>query len=192
MATSWQSDKRWSDRFIPELVDIVRQNLPVQIIRPGTFQEDAMEASDLVVLRFDSLRVACRVRRAEYVNRYMDEFTVRAGRPSGTPTELAKVMSGWGGLFIYAFAAPEGQNLTCWHLIDLSELRLSIHRTPDLLTDKYKQKNTDGSSWFYAWPYTAFPPSLIVAKKRAQEVKATYTTQNKSTDSPVKVEPVLP
>lgn len=162
--TGWTNDKKWSDRFIDELIGIVRLHMPVKVIRTGDHTEDAMENSDLVVLRFDSLRVACRVRRPDYSGRYSGEFTIRAGRPSGTPTELAKIMEGWGNLFIYAFSDVSERRLATWHLIDLGKLRIALHRNPDLLSGKYRQKNKDGSSWFFAWPFKDFPGDLVIAR----------------------------
>ena len=59
-------------------------------------KEDAERNTDLIVLKLDAVRIACRVRNHEYITRYGDEFTIRAERPSGVKTELAKIIDGWG------------------------------------------------------------------------------------------------
>ena len=97
---AWQLDKRWADRFLPEIKRILGEHL----IGEPPEEEDQEHNTDLMVLKMDAVRVACRVRRNQYIDRYGDEFTIRAGRPNGSKTELTKIVEGWGDYFFYGFS----------------------------------------------------------------------------------------
>ena len=84
--SQFEGNKRWSDKFIPYIADAIGRVLIV----PAPFEEDAQRNTDLVVLRMDSVRIGCRVRRHEYFNNYSDEFTIRASLPSGTKNRANK------------------------------------------------------------------------------------------------------
>ena len=96
----WKADKRWSDRFLPQ----IKQILGLHLIDEPPVEEDMRHNTDLIVLRLDAVRVACRVRKYQYYLEYTDEFTVRERRPSGERTELAKIIQGWGDYMLYGFA----------------------------------------------------------------------------------------
>ena len=98
--SEWQKDKRWSDRFLPEIKRILGEHL----ISEPPIEEDAERNTDLMVLRLDAVRIGCRVRKYEYLKQYGDEFTIRAGRPTGAKTELTKIIEGWGNYFFYGFS----------------------------------------------------------------------------------------
>lgn len=89
---SWKTDKRWSDRFLPEIKAIIGTHL----ITEPPFEEDAERNTDLMVLRLDAIRIGCRVRKFKFSDTYPDEFTIRTVRPSGAQTELGKIIEGWG------------------------------------------------------------------------------------------------
>ncbi len=160
--TEWTTDKRWADRFIPEIKTI----LGAHLISEGPCADDAERATDLIVLTLRPFRIGCRIRRYEYMERYPDEFTIRAGRPSGVKTELAKVIEGWGDFFFYGFADQDAQSLRAWRLCDLSVFRLWLNRCL-LTTGKMpgvRQENPDGSSEFYAFRVSSLPSRFIVAE----------------------------
>jgi len=68
----WQDDKRWSDQFIPQIRELVARHL----ILDAPLEEDQQHNTDLIVLRSSAVRIACRGRRAQYAERYGDEFTM--------------------------------------------------------------------------------------------------------------------
>jgi len=164
---NWETDKKWSDRFLPEIKRILGEYL----ISEPPIEEDAERNTDLMVLRLDAIRIGCRVRKFQYHANYGNEFTIRAGRPSGVKTELQKIIEGWGDYFFYGFSDQDQVNLHAWVLADLNEFRLWYCRQLARM-DKGKvpgqgKNNTDGSSSFLAFKWADFPPSFIVASSDA-------------------------
>ena len=168
--TNWQTDKRWSDRFLPEIKRILGEHL----IAEPPVEEDAERNTDLVVLRLDAVRIACRIRKYGYLDRYGSEFTIRAGRPSGTKTELTKVIEGWGDYLFYGFADENEKYLAHWILGDLKAFRLYFNRYLLAHSGKIpgiKNKNFDGSSDFLALRYDDIP-NFVIAKSTTEEAAA--------------------
>jgi len=156
----WQSDKAWSDRFIPEIRSIVGPCLLV----PSSLEQDQTEAADLVILKAAAMTIACRVRRPGYLPRYKNEFTVRCHRTSGAKTELEKITEGWGDWMFYGHAGESEKYLELWWLLDLSAWRAHLIR------DKRQIKsgvtaNRDGRTKFSWFDITSFPqsPPLVIA-----------------------------
>ena len=92
---SYQSDRSWSDQFLPQVRAIVGPHLLV----PAPFELDAKEATDLMVLRARDMTIAVRLRRPGYADKYRYQFTIRSKRDSGSKTEMAKLLEGWGDMF---------------------------------------------------------------------------------------------
>jgi len=158
--TGWENGKRWSDRFLPEIKRILGEHL----ISEPPIEEDAVRNTDLTVLKLDAVRIACRVRSNSYLAGYADEFTIRAGRPSGVKSELAKIIEGWGNYFFYGFSDPLGERLSQWILCDLNAFRLWYNQY--LMRNKGEppgknQFNGDGSSWFVAFKYSDIPGFVL-------------------------------
>ena len=120
---TWQEQKRWSDAYLPE----IKQVLGLYLIGEAPREEDEERNTDLIVLRLDAVRIACRVRKHEYALRYPDEFTIRAGLPSGMKTELTKIVEGWGNYFLYGFATADESALCAWTLADDRAAALPAH-----------------------------------------------------------------
>lgn len=157
MADGWTSDKRWSDRFIPQLKRIAGGYL----MEVADEREDQTHNTDLIVLTMRAKRVACRVRQYRYLAQYADEFTIRCKRPSGAETELDKILAGWGDYLLYAFADEAERTLVRWHWIDLGGLRLWC-----LMSDPMPgvvKPNGDGSSLFRAFSTLGIPPRIVLA-----------------------------
>jgi len=129
MPADRQREYDWQRRFVPEIKRILGE----QLITEGPPEEDLRHNTDFIVLGLDAVRVACRVRRHSYLARYGGEFTIRASRPSGTETELHKVLRGWGDYIFYAFASTGETYLAAWLLGDLCEFRLWHARALSLL-----------------------------------------------------------
>lgn len=156
----YRTDRRWADRFIPQLKQIVADLL----VLPAPEAEDVWRNTDLIVLRVETLRVACRVRRYRYLANYPYEFTIRAGRPTGAETELAKILGGYGDYLVYAFASQDEQELSAWRILDLRRFRLWFHRETVRLGEApgKTQPNKDGSSSFMAFDVRQMPAGVLV------------------------------
>lgn len=143
--TDWSTDKQWSDKFIP----FIKRILGEFIISDASFEEDATQNTDLIVLKHDDIRVACRVRRYEYVIRYGYQFTIRYDRPMGTKTEFQKILDGWGTYFFYAFAGKTDDVFEKWFIGDLDVFRTFISGHPDYA--RHAIENIDNSSRFLSF-----------------------------------------
>jgi len=158
----WKSDKRWSDKFLPE----IKRNLGEHLIGEPPIEEDQERNTDLVVLRMEAVRIGCRIRRNKYLEKYGGEFTIRAGRPSGVKTELTKVIEGWGNYFFYGFSNIEDTGLSKWSLCDLNVFRLWFNRQLFSGGDLgFNKKNKDNSSSFLAFKFCQLPNEFIIAKE---------------------------
>lgn len=162
------ADKKWSDRFLPQ----VKRVLGEYLIGEAPFEEDRDRNTDLIVLRLDPVRVGCRIRRNSYLQRWPDEFTIRSDRPSGQKTELAKIVEGWGDYFFYGFSDASETVLERWTLADLRVFRLWFNT--EIVKNKgavpgQAQPNKDGSSSFRAFKWCNLPPQFIVAASQRQD-----------------------
>jgi len=156
-----QDNKRWSDRFLPEIKRILGEHL----IAESPVEEDLERNTDLIVLKLDAVRIASRVRRFRYCELYGHEFTIRSGLPSGNKTELTKIIEGWGDYLFYGFANDTETKIVHWVLGDLKVLRLHIHQC---LTDRKipwvaQKNNFDGLSSFVSFRYSDLPADFLIA-----------------------------
>ena len=160
----WKNDKQWSDRYLSEIKRHLGEYL---ISEPENIKEDETHNTDLVVLELKAVRIACRIRKEKYREKYGHEFTIRSFRQSGNKTELAKIIEGWGDYIFYGFADDE--HLTQWFIGDLKAFRLwfnsEIVRRKGGLPGK-EQSNPDGSSDFRAFEKNGIP-NFIIAEKAA-------------------------
>ena len=161
--SDWQKDKRWSDKFIPE----IKRNLGEFLIGEPEPEEDAERNTDLIILKLDSVRIASRIRTFKFFEMAKNEFTVRSKRPSGVKTELAKIIEGWGDYFFYGFASESESGLYAWRILSLNVFRLWFNRELCGL-DKYKtpgvvKTNADKSSSFHVFNILKIP-NIIKAR----------------------------
>jgi len=159
----WETDKKWSDTFIPEIKGI----LGLHLIGEPSVEDDQERNTDLIVLRMEAVRIGCRVRRPEFIEKYRNEFTIRAGRPSGAPTELTKIIMGWGDYFFYGISDYDEATLKIWHLCDYKIFRLWFNRY--LVSNNGKcpgaqQQNKDKSSTFLAFKFNQLPTEFVIAE----------------------------
>jgi len=164
---AWERDKKWSDKFLNE----IKSNIGVNFI--GEIKnEDCFRNTDLIVLKMEAVRFACRIRRFDYnYERYKNEFTIRSKRPSGNKTELRKIIEGFGDYIFYGFSDQQDSNLKSWFIGDLSVFRSwflnELYKKGD--DKEYKPRwiiksNHDGSSDFYIFNVNNFLNNFIVAK----------------------------
>jgi len=158
---TWQRDKRWSDLFIPEITPILGQYL----IGPAPEEDDALRNSDLMVLKMDSVRIGCRIRRHCNIDLYGEEFTIRMSRPSENKTEFTKIIEGWGDYFFYGFSDKQESSLERYHLCDLKVFRLAVMRMLVCGKNPWNiMHNHDGSSTFAVFKWSDFPDNFILTK----------------------------
>lgn len=162
----WQDNKAWADGFMPE----VKRILGEYLIGEAPHEEDRKHNTDLIVLHMAAIRIACRIRRHKYLERYADEFTIRQGVATGAKTELTKIIEGWGDYMFYGFADKQEQALAAWSLIDLKPFRLWLNRE---LCRKHGalpgvvRTNIDGMTSLRAFRLCELPPEAIVARQEA-------------------------
>lgn len=165
MSANWQQDKGWAGTYIDQMKGICAQYL----IGEAPVEDDQTRNTDMIVLKLDPVRVACRVRKWNYFERFGDQFTIRSERPqSGVKTELSKVIEGWGDYILYAFASEDESELAAWVLGDLKVFRLWYMRTLVTMgagkTPGFCKKNLDGSSNFCAFKIDELPPEFVVTR----------------------------
>jgi hypothetical protein len=154
----WKIDKRWSDRFFPEIKRILGEHL----IGEASKEDDAEKNTDLIVLKLDAVRIACRVRRHKHLEKYGNEFTLRFRRPSGVKTEFDKVIEGWGDYLFYSFCNETETILSHWILGNLNALRLHIHKTNQRGAKCWREfQNPDRSATLAAFRYAEIPDFII-------------------------------
>lgn len=152
------TDRQWSDRFIPTIKRIVGPHL----LEPADFARDASEATDLIVLTARDMRIAARIRRPGYAERYGHEFTIRARRDTGAETELSKVVDGWGDWLFYGHASVTETSLQRWMIVNLHAFRAALIRDRGSLR-RGDKPNGDGTyfKWFDVHSFPKKPPILI-------------------------------
>lgn len=161
MMDNFDQNKHWSDQFLPEIKGI----LGLHLIGEPPIEEDLSHNTDLIVLKMEPVRIACRIRRNSYSDYYSD-FTIRAVLPSGGKTELSKIVEGWGDYIFYGHDEGSG-NLKAWAIGDLNIFRLWF--TTYLAKNKgclpgILKKNHDLSSNFYVYKWKELPINFIIAK----------------------------
>ncbi|WP_171180656.1 hypothetical protein [Ruegeria sp. HKCCD8929] len=156
-------NRHWSDQFLPEIKRIIGTH----ILRAAPDPLDHFQATDLVMLDARDMRIAARVRRYGYAERYPHQFTIRAKVPSGAETELSKIVNGNGDWLFYGHAGPDGQSLNSWQLIDLRAFRAALirHGSNGTFIRMGDKQNPDGTcfKWFDTRSFPQCPP-LVLAR----------------------------
>jgi len=161
MGGEWKQNKSWSDKYLPE----IKQILGLHFIGEAPLEEDAQNNTDLIVLKLDPLRFACRVRKSDYLQRFGDEFTVRQKVPSGNKTELTKIIEGWGDYMFYGFA--DETKLASWKIGSLNVFRLWFAKQLAKNCGRMPGKvlsNKDYSSDFVAFRWDELPKDFVIAE----------------------------
>jgi hypothetical protein len=156
----WKNDKRWSDKFLPEIKSILGQ----QLITEPPIEEDEKHNTDLIVLRLDAIRIGCRIRKFQYIRNYGNQFTIRQSRPNGAKTELTKIIEGWGDYFFYGFCDEQENRICRWMLGDYKPFRIWFMR--QVYNGKipgHTKENFDGSSAFIAFNVCDIPGFVIAS-----------------------------
>lgn len=93
-------DRVYSDQFIDEIKQIIG---PI-LLEPAPYLLDIKEATDLIMMHARSQKIACRVRRPGYAERFPNDITFRFWRASGVETEWPKIQRGFVDLYFYGIA----------------------------------------------------------------------------------------
>lgn len=156
-------NRHWSDQFLPEIKSIIGSH----ILHAAPDPLDHFQATDLLMLDAKDMRIAARVRRHGYADRYPHQFTIRAKLPTGAETELSKIVNGHGDWMFYGHAGADGQSILNWWLIDLRAFRAALirHKTAGSFLHMGDKCNADGT-WFKWFDIRSFPkePPLVVAQ----------------------------
>ena len=163
MAGDWKANKSWSDKFIPHIKELIASELLRHQISIAGIVDDSEKATDLIVMRAADIRIACRVRREAYQNKYSDEFTIRSRLTSGAKTELAKIMEGFGDYFVYGFSGKDVGRIYHWTIANLA-----IFRKCNLQPIR-ELPNTDGRTWLAVYEWSQFPSNFVVSSSRNAE-----------------------
>jgi hypothetical protein len=168
---SYEIDRRWSDRFIP----IMRQLIGPHLLVPAPIERDMQQATDLIVLRARDMTIAARMRRFGYAHIYPWEITIRSIRDSGAKTELEKLREGWGDWMFYGHASEDGGGIERWFLIDLHAWRAEFIRDgfavalgkPAKYARVFVTKSNGDGTHLIAFDVRRFPPCLLIASSHA-------------------------
>lgn len=157
---SYQNDRAWSDAYIPALRNVVGPLL----LDEAPLERDMRQATDLIVLTARDMRIACRVRRPGYANRFPWQFTIRSQRDSGSTTEITKIIDGWGDWLVYSHALNDPMPiLDRWMVIDLAVFRATLIRADHLRPRRNRQVPNGDGTYFLPYDVRDFPDQLIVA-----------------------------
>ena len=159
---SYQRDRPWSDGFIPTIKEIVGPHL----LEPSSFEVDAKQATDLIVLIARDMRVAARIRRQDVFDSWPYEFTIREHRDSGAQTELSKIVDGWGDWLFYGHAIDDDDvRIGAWMLVSLHALRSAMIRRliPEGMTGTKSNRDGTRFRWFDVRGFGACPVPILVA-----------------------------
>lgn len=168
-AGTYRGDRNWSDQFIPEVKKIVGQYL----LATSDIKQDMAEATDLIVLCAQGMRIAVRMRRPGAAEKYPWDFTIRRSRTNGARTEMAKIVDGWGDWLFYGHAATLDSCEICrWWLVDLRAWRSHMIRSENTAgkPDTRANRNDGGKTRLTAFNlryFTARPPILIAGSHPA-------------------------
>ncbi|WP_340250908.1 hypothetical protein [Sulfitobacter pontiacus] len=163
----YTTNRNWSDRFLPEIKQLIGGHL----LETSSDPFDHMEATDLMMLDARDMRVAARVRRPGYAQRYPHQFTIRSAVASGRQTELSKIVNGNGDWMFYGHSNAQQTGLDAWSLIDLRAFRAGLirHRanTPNIVMGD--QRNADGTrfKWFDMRSFPTEPPLVVASSTTA-------------------------
>ncbi|MGC9217067.1 hypothetical protein [Acidithiobacillus sp.] len=143
------------DRYRDQVMSMVTQK--GFTAADSTYQQDMHEASDLLL---DGQGCALRIRAEKALDRWPDEFTIRAVRPGCTDTEFQKIMDGHARYALYGFA-DSTDKIVLLRLLDLNVFRTCILGKPQQY-DRDMRWGTDGVGYL-VFNIREFPETLVSA-----------------------------
>ena len=162
MTGIYQTDREWSDKIIPQIKAIVGPRLLVE----SPLDLDREQATDLFLFTARDMKIAARVRRPGYLEKYPFDFTLRSQRDNGSTTELSKIIDGFGDWLFYGHC-NESDAIVSWWLIDLHSFRSALirHKRIDGVHLAINSKCNGDGTHFVAYDLRSFPsrPSILIA-----------------------------
>jgi hypothetical protein len=145
-----------SDKHLPQIKGIIGPLM----LEESSFEIDTQEATDLMVMTARDIRIACRVRDFQYMEKYGNEFTIRR-YSNGNETEMHKIIGGWGDWMFYGFSTEDDSSVARWFLIDLDVFRYNLIQHQKRVRTGRKP-NGDGTElqWF---DVRSFTPNILIA-----------------------------
>jgi len=128
-----QKYKHWSDKYTPEIKEILKYQLGFHTVKePNDYKDDLHRNTDLVGFRTGKeigVRIATRIREHKWLEPFKHEITLRWKFVvnNETETEFRKVMKGWGDIYLYGYAGKDTDKLAYWYIADLHALRIWIY-----------------------------------------------------------------
>lgn len=148
--TTFEGEFNWQRQFVLHFKRFIGPHL----LRESTLEEDREEATDLITLRADGVRIGCRLRRPGYAKPPWDrQVTFTCERETRAKCEWdTMILGNWGDLFCYGHATDESAvvaQLKPAYLIDLALTRAYIrdNHGPKLGPNK---DAVGVRCWFYA------------------------------------------
>jgi len=146
------------EKFRPNIKAIfgVVYDLDPEEIRTASLKEDLKQATDLVLP--DGTAIGCRLRRSVIAIRFQHQFLLRAELPTGSKTELDKILSGYGDIYFYGFIDKLEKEIESWFIGDLDVFR-EVYDTVRPLAQGVTDSNGVRG---LAFPLLNFPPEFII------------------------------
>jgi hypothetical protein len=162
MDNKTKKDFQFGRLFLPA----IKKRLGYYLISEAPMEEDMKHNTDLMVLMLKPYRIACRIRTPKYYEKYPTEFTIRSDRPSGTKTELAKMLEGWGDYIFYGFGDPDTKMLIAWFIGNFNVFRAWWNQCEVKgYTPGFEMHNPDGSSSFRVFNTKEMPKDFIIGRQ---------------------------
>lgn len=156
---NYDNNRPWSDKFLPQVIQVLSCGRASVNITP--FIIDVKEAADLEIVADDdfgkAIRVAVRLRKSGYANKYPYDFTVRYKYENGVETEYAKIMSGYADIMFYGFVIRN--DIARWIILDMDAFRKEAEEDYIVKPEKF---NTDGRNSFLAFDIRSFKGDIVL------------------------------
>lgn len=155
----YSNNRNWSDQYLDQVKNIL--GCGKAKVSVTSFRVDTQEAADLIIEAdnsHDDVYVAVRLRRAQYINKYPNDFTVRYEYTAGYKTEYQKIMEGYAHIMLYGFVI--NNSIARWIILDMDCFRKEAEES--YIIKQHKQ-NVDGRNSFLAFDIHSFKSKIIIA-----------------------------
>ena len=144
MKPAYERDRSLEDKF----ARVIKCVLGLQFFG-RTEWADTREGTDFAIFSSTPVRVAVRLRRQKFYEKYPDDVTIRWSRPSGIDTEADKINKGMVGYLFYGFIDEREEKIISYRILELqvplpSPVAIRKNNPPDseLAVFKASQFNT--------------------------------------------------
>lgn len=148
-ARTYLVDRKWADRFIPQIRGILQKVGWIVLNIEVSSQEDDNKRAVDILLKVDTGHIACRIRGAEYASYH--DLTIRARRKNGVMTELEKLRKRTVRWYLYCYTDEADQNIAEWYLIDIFKM-LDLGLLDSTNPTLGEKENKDGVTSFVHIP----------------------------------------